>query len=84
MTEDDEFSEHFMEDFKRLSRWAENILKYVQDMIDDKPEEINYVFGRNKEVKKMSKKAQKALAEKSKLHNDKDFIELYRKRKFED
>lgn len=53
-------------------------------MIDDKPEEINYVFGRNKEVKKMSKKAQKALAEKSKLHNDKDFIELYRKRKFED
>jgi hypothetical protein len=36
VTEDEEFSNYFLQDLKNLGASAENVLKKVQDMIDDK------------------------------------------------
>ncbi len=43
MTDDEEFSNFFLQDLKNQGASAENVLKKVQDMIDDKSIPYNYI-----------------------------------------
>ena len=54
VTDDDEFSNFFLQDLKNLGTSAENVLKKVQDMIDDKSVQHHYIKS-NEQNTKISK-----------------------------
>jgi hypothetical protein len=50
-TDDEEFSNFFLQDLKNLGASAANVLKKVQDMIDDKSVPHHYIKSNNEKQK---------------------------------
>jgi hypothetical protein len=56
VTEDEEFSKDFLQDFKNMAACAERICKKVQDMMEDKSVPTHYIIILSK-IKNHEKKA---------------------------